>query len=64
MLQSSHPEAAGMVEVGVFAAPCVVFLLGNGQLVATVASLRLTHMNLVVMTNSGRPVGLCPVMAP
>lgn len=63
MLKSSHPEAAGMAEVGMFVAPCVLFLLGNGQLVATVASLLMTHMNLVFMKDCGHPVRLFPVMA-
>lgn len=61
MLKYSHPEAAGMAEV-VFAAPCVLFLLGNGQLVATVASLLMTHMNLVFIKDGGHS-GLFTVMA-
>lgn len=63
MLKSSHPEAAGMAEVGVFIAPCVLFLLGNGQLVATVGSLLMTYTNLVFMKDCGHPVRPFPVMA-
>lgn len=63
MIKSSHPEAAGMAEAGVFAASRVLLLLGNGQLVATVASLLTTRMNLAFMKDCRHPVRLFHVMA-